>query len=199
MLKVEHFVNSVYSSNTYLLYEDGQSVFWLVDCGDIPPLFERLKTMCGYGFIVKGVLLTHAHYDHMYGLPQLTESFPNVLVFTNEYGRRMLANERLNFSKYHEDSIIYKTDRVISCGNGDEIDLFDSVKAKVHYTPGHNPSCITYEVDNYLFTGDSFIPGISVVTNLPGGDKKDAFLAVEAIKLWAEGKTICPGHAVLQE
>ena len=193
---VTHIVNSVYSSMTYVLKEDGDTEFWLVDCGDVPPLLDLISTSGGGAFKIKGVLLTHAHYDHMYGLPKLTEKFPSLRVYTNEDGKKALANERLNFSKYHEDPISYETDSVVICEDGDEIDLFDGVKAIVHYTPGHNPACLTYEVGDYVFTGDSYIPGIKVVTNLPGGDKTLAAESLEKILRLAEGKEVCPGHVV---
>ena len=195
-MQVSHIVNKVYASRTYILSQEGSPSVWLVDCGDVPHIVDMLSYLGGSSFIIKGVLLTHAHYDHMYGLPELTELFPSLLVYTNAIGKKALASERLNFSKYHEDSINYETDNIIICEDGDEIELFDSVKAVVHYTPGHNPSCLTYEVGNYLFTGDSYIPGIKVVTNLPGGDKALAAESIEKIKHLAEGKVLCPGHVV---
>lgn len=196
MLKVSHIVNSVYASRTYILSEDGGREFWIVDCGDVPPLVDLISSIGGDSFKIKGVLLTHAHYDHMYGLPRLTEMFPSLRVFTNEVGKKALANERLNFSKYHEDPINYETDNVVICEDSDEIELFDGVKAVVHYTPGHNPACLTYEVGEYLFTGDSYIPGIKVVTNLPGGNKQLAAESLERILKMAESKVVCPGHVV---
>lgn len=196
MIRVSHIVNSVYSSRTYILSGPGGTEFWLVDCGDVSPLVDMISSLGSGSFKIKGVLLTHAHYDHMYGLPRLTEMFPSLRVFTNEVGKKALANERLNFSKYHEDPINYETDNVVICEDSDEIELFDGVKAVVHYTPGHNPACLTYEVDEYLFTGDSYIPGIKVVTNLPGGNKELAMKSLERIKLLAEGKILCPGHVV---
>lgn len=69
--------------------------------------------------------------------------------------------------------------------------------AKVHETPGHSDSCLTYEIGNYLFTGDSYIPGVKVVTTFRGGDKNLAARSVEKILKWAEGKKICPGHEVV--
>lgn len=70
---------------------------------------------------------------------------------------------------------------------------FDGVQAKVYHTPGHNPSCLTYEVGDYLFTGDAYIPGVKVVTTLKGGDKAKAAESVERILRLAEGKTVCAG------
>lgn len=196
---VSHIVNTVYASRTYVLSQKGSLSVWLVDCGDVPPLMDYLSSLGDDLFRIEGVLLTHAHYDHMYGLPKLTEMFPSLRVYTNEIGEKALANERLNFSKYHEDPINYVSDNVVICGDGDEIELFDGVKAFVHYTPGHNTACLTYEVGDYLFTGDSYIPGIKVVTNLPGGDKALAVESLERILKLAEGKVLCPGHVVEQQ
>ncbi len=195
-MEVVHIVNSVYASRTYILIQDGCSSVWLVDCGDVPPVIDYLKSLGADLFFIKGVLLTHAHYDHMYGLPKLTALFPSLRVYTNEEGKAMLASERKNISRYHEDPINYISDNVVICEDGEEIELFDGVKALAHYTPGHNPSCITFEVGDYLFTGASYIPGIKVVTNLPGGNKAFAAESLEIIMRLADGKNLCPGHVV---
>lgn len=195
MLRVSYVVNAIYESRTYILFDENIRC-WLVDCGDVQPLLEKLINMERGPLLLEGVLLTHAHYDHMYGLPRLTSLFPKVKIYTNKSGREMLANERKNFSRYHEDSINFESENVIVCEDGNEIELYEDVKAIVHETPGHNPSCITYEVGDYLFTGDSYIPGIKVVTNLPGGNKVLANESLEKILKLAEGKILCPGHEV---
>lgn len=195
-MEVAHIVNTVYASRTYILTHERNRSVWLVDCGDVSPIVDLLSSLGSSSFEIKGVLLTHSHYDHMYGLPELTELFPSLLVYTNEIGKKALASERLNFSKYHENPINYETDNIVICEDGDEIELFDGVKAVVHYTPGHNPACLTYEVGDYLFTGDSYIPGIKVVTNLPGGNKALSAESMEKILKLAKEKKICPGHVV---
>ena len=53
---------------------------------------------------------------------------------------------------------------------------------------------VTFAVGEYLFTGDAYIPGVKVVTILPGGDKRTAAASVERIKQLAEGRVVCPGH-----
>ena len=196
MMRVNYIVNSIYTSRTYCLFNDESHEFWLVDCGDVPPLVESISSLVGNSFVIKGVLLTHAHYDHIYGLPRLKELFPKVRVYTNEIGRKMLGSDKLNMSKYHEDSIVFDSDNVAVCKDGSVIGLFDGVTAKVHETPGHNGSCMCFEIEDYLFTGDSYIPGIKVVSNLPGADKAMAAESVERIVRLAEGKIICPGHEV---
>ena len=196
MLKVNHIVNSVFTSKTYILTQEGSSYVWLVDCGDVAPLMDVLSSMVGDSSLIKGVLLTHVHYDHIYGLPRLTEMFPSLRVYTNEFGEKALTDIRLNYSKYHNDPIVYESENVVTCDEGSVIELFDGVQAKVYHTPGHSPSCLTYEVGNYLFTGDAYIPGIKVVTTFKGGDKVKAAESVERIHRLAEGKTVCAGHEV---
>lgn len=196
-LQISHIINSTYRSRTYILAIGKRKEFWLVDCGDVSPLVDMMSSIGG-AFKIKGVLLTHAHYDHMYGLPRLRELFPKVRVYTNEIGRKMLGCEKLNMSKYHEDPIVFGAENVVVCGDGDEIELYEGIKAIVHYTPGHNPSCLTFEVGEYLFTGDSYIPGIKVVTNLPRGNKEEAMASLDRILELAKGKIMCPGHEVAE-
>ena len=196
MVKVSHIVNSVFTSRTYILSQEGSSYVWLVDCGDVPPIVDMLSSLGDDTSMIKGVLLTHVHYDHIYGLPRLKEKFPSLQVYTNEYGKKALTDIWLNYSKYHNDPIVYESENVVTCDEGSVIELFDGVQAKVCHTPGHNPSCLTYEVGDYLFTGDAYIPGIKVVTTLKGGDKVKAAESVERILRLAEGKVVCAGHEV---
>ena len=196
MVKVSHIVNSVFTSRTYILTQEESPSAWLVDCGDVPPLMDMLSSMDGSSFQIKGVLLTHVHYDHIYGLPKLKDMFPSLRVYTNEYGKKALTDTRLNYSKYHNDPIVYESENLMTCDEGSVIELFDGVQAKVYHTPGHNTSCLTYEVGDYLFTGDAYIPGIKVVTTLKGGDKVKAAESVERILRLAEGKVVYAGHEV---
>lgn len=198
-MTVSHIVNSVFTSRTYILTQEGCRSVWLVDCGDVAPLMDVLSSMGYDSAIIKGVLLTHVHYDHIYGLPRLKEMFPSLQVYTNEYGKKALTDIRLNYSKYHNDPIVYESENVVTCDEGSEIELFDGVQAKAYHTPGHHPSCLTYEVGDYLFTGDAYIPGVKVVTTLKGGDKEKAEESVERILRLAEGKTVCAGHEVTED
>ena len=198
-MKISHIVNSVFTSRTYILTQKGCPSVWLVDCGDVPPIVDMLSSLGGGSSEIKGVLLTHAHYDHIYGLLKLKERFPLLQVYTNEYGKKALTDIRLNYSKYHNDPIVYESENVVACEEGSVIELFDGVQAKVYHTPGHSPSCLTYEVGDYLFTGDAYIPGIEVVTTLKGGDKTKAEESMKRILRLAEGKVVCVGHKVIEE
>jgi glyoxylase-like metal-dependent hydrolase (beta-lactamase superfamily II) len=58
--------------------------------------------------------------------------------------------------------------------------------------------CLICKIDRYSFTGDSYIPGIKVVTNFPKSNKKDESLSFEKILMLKERDdlVICPGHVL---
>ena len=107
----------------------------------------------------------------------------------------MLASAKANLSYYVETaSEIEYEGEVTLLHDGDRIELFKGIHLDVIATPGHHPSCLSYLVGDYLFTGDSYIPGVKVVTNLPKGNKKQAEESVARILEFGRGRVICPGH-----
>jgi len=190
VLRVSYIVNSVFSSRTYVLSREDCFDVWLVDCGDVERLPEGVR--------VAGVLLTHAHFDHIYGLNRLVERFPEVRVVTNGFGVRALREPRLNISAYHseyEDFILKESAKFEVVQEGSTLDVLGQV-VRVFETPGHDPSCLCFEIDDQLFTGDAFIPGVKVFTGFPKSDKKLAAASEQRILTLSEGLTVCPGHEV---
>lgn len=188
---VSYIINTFFTSCTYVFGSSGNEV-WIVDCGDFEPLLSLIE-----GKKLKGVLLTHAHFDHIYGLNELLRNYPNTMVYTNESGKEALLDERKNMSLYHETPFVFECpDNIMVVNDGDVIVLSDELKAKVIATPGHHPSCLSYIVNDAIFTGDSYIPGTKVVTNLPKGNKKEAEESLDKILQLAKESTVYPGHHI---
>lgn len=192
MLKVTKIEGCTLCSNTYVLSCKGDTSCFLVDIGDFSLVKEELLKYNE----VKGVLLTHAHFDHIAGINDLFSVFPKVVVYTNEIGKEMLFSDKLNLSKYHERSLIYVGDKIQLVKDGDVLQLFDSEEINVMFTPGHNDSCITYYNRENIFSGDSYIEGTSVVTKLPGGNKFLAEESVQKILALSKDKILYAGHDV---
>ena len=190
MLQVKKIVGNLLSSNMYLLFEEGVADCWLIDIGDSSALAEELPG----SFIVKGVLLTHSHFDHMAGINGLCNMFPDCKVYTSEFGREALYSDKKNFSLYHEQSMVYDGENIEILHDGDAVKLFDGIELHVAATPGHCPSCLTYYTDEYVFTGDSYIPDVPVVTKLPRGSRAQSTASVEKILELAKTRTILAGH-----
>ncbi len=180
-MNVESHLNSLFSSVSYA-FDD-----CLIDPGDVWEGFESVTT----------VLLTHAHFDHIYGLNELMKVSPAALVCTNDAGRDMLLDAKKNLSFYHGTPFVFDRPKQIRVVNdGDEVELGNGLVTKVIFTPGHNPSCITWVIGDMVFSGDSLIPGIKTVTNLPGGNRNQAVESEEIIKQLAVGRTLYSGHKV---
>lgn len=192
---INYITNSIFSSRTYWLKENIQERVWLVDCGDFDKVIQRLPEKSK----VVGVLLTHVHFDHIYGLNQLMRAFPKCKVYTNDFGQKSLTDPKRNFSRYHtdvDDFIFEHPESVVIVGEGEKIELFEGVYADVYFTPGHDESCLCYEVDGNLFTGDAYIPGIKTVTTFPHSSKKKAVESDIRISSLVRGMTVYPGHTI---
>lgn len=192
MIDIHDITNSIFTSKTYILSKEGEDKAWLVDIGDIDPVLSYLKVR---NLVVEGVFLTHAHFDHIYGLEELVEHFPECKVYCTEYAKEALASDKLNLSKYHGTPIRYSGDNVVNVHEGEKMFLFeDEPQMEFFETPGHNPGCLTMVVGDVVFTGDAYIPGIGVNTIPPKADKALAKLSLERILNLTEGKTILSGH-----
>lgn len=196
MLTVDYITNRVFTSRTYILTKESDDRVWLVDCGDTDRVLELIN-----GKSVEGVLLTHAHSDHIYGLEELMRRFPAVKVYTNAAGVEALKSPKQNISHYHSeypDISIEAPDNVCILKEGDELDLLGK-KVQVYETPGHAPSCITYIIEDKAFTGDAYIPGVKVFTGFPHANRKQAAESVERILQLTANCQIMPGHTVNNE
>lgn len=189
MLVVKSAAGQVMSSIVYALSDGISNDYYLIDIGD----FDAAQSLLPMRANVRGVFITHGHHDHIFGLNKLKEAYPECVAYASEECARMLASAKANLSLYMEMPFEY-TGEVTILHDGDIVPLFEGIYLTAIATPGHNPSCLCFEVDNYLFTGDSYIPGVKVVTNLPGGNKKQAQESVEKILCLAKCRTIRPGH-----
>lgn len=192
MMTIHQIVNSVFNSCSYVLTQDKRS--WLVDCGDVDQILPLIDGK------LQGVLLTHAHFDHIYGLNNLESLFPGVPVYTVMAGLNGLMSDKLNFSRYYGEPFIFDSpDNIKLVNDGECISLFDGVEIKAVATPGHSPGCVTWLTSDAIFTGDSYIPGVKTVTNLPHSDKDLALKNEALIRQMVENRSIYPGHAASNE
>lgn len=191
-MTIHQIVNSVFNSCSYVLTQDKQS--WLVDCGDVDQILPLIDGK------LQGVLLTHAHFDHIYGLNNLESLFPGVPVYTVMAGLNGLMSDKLNFSRYYGEPFIFDSpDNIKLVNDGECISLFDGVEIKAVATPGHSPGCVTWLTSDAIFTGDSYIPGVKTVANLPHSDKDLALKNEALIRQMVENRLIYPGHAASNE
>lgn len=193
-MQIERIVNSVFTSNTFILTDEGSQDAWLVDVGDVESILKALGNRQ-----VKGVFLTHTHYDHIYGINQLVERFPECVVYTSQHGKEGLFSDKLNFSRYHDDPILFQGKHIEMLEEGEVVLLFPNVVLKAIYTPGHDWSCLSYYTDEVIFTGDSYIPNIKLITSFPKSDKDKAEVSLNRILDLATTRDVYPGHHEIEK
>lgn len=190
---IEHIVNSIFNSITYILPVGNHKDCWLVDCGDVEKIIAQ-------GWNIRGVLLTHAHTDHIYGINKLLDVFPDALIYTNAEGEKGLQNPKWNFSRYHEEVenfIISSPQNVRVIEKEGTLRIDDDLEVEVLFTPGHEPSCLSFILGKNIFTGDAYIPGVKTVVTFPRSNKQLAIESENKLKLMKqEGYTILSGHGV---
>ena len=190
---VKVFHNSILSSNTYVIYNNFDNSVWIVDPGDSEQLlnfiYENVKK-------VKGILLTHSHIDHIYGVNDLCKKFPDLIIYASELANEGMHSAKFNGSYYMEMSYIIKHEKISFVNENSVIELFnDKTIAKVINTPGHNDDCISFSINNYLFTGDALIPSVKVHVK---SKKANRLIAIQSINkilnIFSSDTIICPGH-----
>ena len=188
--------NSVFSSTTYLLKFDSSEDIYMIDCGDVQPVISYIETN---HLSLKGVFLTHSHFDHIYGLNELVQHYPNCNIYTSQHGAEGLKNPKLNMSRYHDDveDFVYQFNNIEILTDGQQLQIGDGAMMVLE-TPGHDWSCLSFHLDKYLFTGDSYIPDTKPQYLFPKGNKKQYYDSESRILEYVKKNhlIIKPGHIV---
>lgn len=183
-------INAMSNSITYILPIGKNGECWMVDCGDVDNVLNA-------GWIVKGVMITHSHIDHIYGLNWLIERCPEVLVYTCLDGREGLMNPRRNFSKYRPEieNFVFRHPENIRVFEDEGWYDLDGMRVEVLFTPGHDVGCLSYRVDDVVFTGDAYIKGEKTNVGFPRSNKEDAEQSLQRLMgMEAQGMRILCGH-----
>lgn len=194
MLEVVRFVNSRFTSNTYIIAHPEHENVWVVDPGDIDAVFGWMKAHSKT--VITGILLTHAHFDHIYGTNEIVSRYPECIIYiANEYGKEALSNPKTNGSRYTEEGPIVVDEKAIIRYCNETMLLWNGVEMKTFNTPGHSDDSQCFVVDGMLFTGDTLIKDVRTVTKLKGGSVEKLEESMKMISdMKGDGFRVMPGH-----
>ena len=187
-------------SNMYVI--TGPAGVFIVDTSVSP---ERTEEYCKLPGLskgeckVKGLLLTHGHYDHIKYIKEWMTLYPNAQVFFSSNDEELLANGYMNCSYMDGQQITYGFGyENISGLDGMYIYKDDDIKIKVFETPGHTMGSVCYHFEQsgeeLLFTGDTVFRGSIGRTDMPGGSMKVMAESIKRISAFDPGIKIYPGH-----
>ncbi|MFT4645276.1 MAG: hydroxyacylglutathione hydrolase [Planctomycetota bacterium] len=192
MIIVEKLINKPVDSNTYILSDSESENCLIIDPGnqDISKLVHYFSVI---GKTPIAILLTHEHFDHIYGVNELLKSYPDIKIYGSLKTIERIQNKRKNLSFYYNQvgyEILNANFEIIL----DDSITINSFEIKVLKTTGHTDSSLSYLVEKKLFTGDFLIKNESTITKLPSGNRLDFLSSFKKFKNSINESIIYPGH-----
>lgn len=138
-------------------------------CYIVDPGYEKeriVKYVADHELTVLGILLTHAHIDHIGAI----DAF-DVPVYLHEKEVEILIDDYKNGFDYFGKVTPYSINAINLVRMKDGQCLYiDDLKIEVMHTPGHTIGGVCYKVENELYTGDTLFEGTVGKWTFPTGD-----------------------------
>lgn len=193
-LEYRTFTLGPLSNNTYLIFDTRIREAAIIDPSfDTQPILDILKTL---NLALRSIWLTHAHFDHIAGVPSLAQTFPEAQIGLHPadlplwqekggaswFGWSLELSCTPNFTLKHEQRL--------GLGNHE---------IEVRHTPGHTPGHVVFYLpeSKVLFCGDLIFHRSIGRTDLPGGDFEQLVHSIrtQVYTLPAETRLL-PGHGL---
>ena len=189
MLKTAKFVVGNFGTNCYFLYDPDDMKSFVIDPGcDFDILERAIKER---GFKVEGIILTHAHFDHIMALKELKE-YTSAPLFIHEAEAEMLSDPQMNMTdRYGDPENCITPDRLLKDG---DILKINNNEITVLHTPGHTPGSCCLIAGGILISGDTlFLESIGRY-DFVGGNYKTLRNSLKILTLLGRDYRILPGH-----
>lgn len=190
MFEYRRLTKGLLGSNTYILWDDQTGECAVIDAGN--PAEAVWEIVNGYNLTVKYILLTHAHYDHIFYFEEYQKRAPGAQVAVHGLDDEMLPIPRLNASEIFGPAKRFpRAD--IQLSHGDTLSL-GSGKLHILHTPGHTPGGICIQADKFLFTGDTLFYDGFGRTDLGAGSTAEMAASIDRLYTMDPTLIVLPGH-----
>jgi hydroxyacylglutathione hydrolase len=193
-MKIDRLILGAYQTNCYVLRNSETAT----DCLIVDPGLqagELIDFLQEHRLNPLAVVLTHGHIDHMAGVAELRQDYPDVKVYIHKLDAGMLTEPQHNLSALA--GVMFKTkpaDIVIEDKNAiDEA----NVRLEVLHTPGHTPGgiCLYSEDQGIVFTNDTLFADSIGRTDFPRGSMAQLLGSIRDRLFTLPGETkVYPGH-----
>ena len=144
----------------------------------------------------QGVLITHAHADHIGAAVELTTRTKAAIHMHSGDATLLRRANLLRVLGRGEAPIQIPSVDVDLAGM--ESLCFGGLEVELVHTPGHTPGSVCFAIGGELFTGDTLFAGKAGRTDLPEGDQEALARSIELIaNRYSASTTIRPGHGEL--
>jgi glyoxylase-like metal-dependent hydrolase (beta-lactamase superfamily II) len=170
-MKIKKFIVNPFQINCYIYHDENSGQGIIID----PGVYEKyeedeiLQYIKNNKIIIKFILNTHGHIDHVMGNSFAKKNF-NCPLLIHKDDLFLLNNSRAQ-------GLFYNIDILASPEPDDFISeklIFNLSKSEISFihTPGHSPGgvCIVDHLNKTAFTGDTIFRETIGRTDLPGGN-----------------------------
>jgi len=164
---------------SYIIGDESTKEAAVVDAGwEADKIIDESKKD---NLIIKKIILTHSHYDHVKDVDELS----------SKTGAEVYFHE---IDSYEIKKAIKNPDtKTVKLKDNNEITI-GKIKIIIIHTPGHTPGGICLLIDNKLITGDTLFVSAIGRTDLPGGDALQLFESLQKLKELSDNVEVYPGH-----
>lgn len=208
MIHIEHFTFNSFQTNSFILWdESGKCAIADPGCSSEAELSRLTGFIADKGLEPVCILLTHCHFDHVYGMAALAREYEiPVYADMNEMYSLQVTNAKLcgqfgfpmpdEFPIIRTSSDVHHPAKAIFVQDGDTIDV-GNLRFEVIQTPGHSKGglCFLERNEKVLLSGDTLFAGAIGRTDHPGGDYETLMKSIFEKLLMLDGDTrVLPGH-----
>lgn len=193
-MRVHTFTGGPFQENAYLLAsEDGASAVVVDPGGGTAALIAYLRAE---SLTPKAILLTHAHIDHVDGIPALRQAFPALPIYLHPADLPLYQaapRQGAMFGVHVPD--LPEPDREIV--PGEILDFAPDLRLHVRFAPGHAPGHVMFVSgdDGVAMVGDVIFAGSIGRTDLPGGDFRTLMTSIhEQVMTLPDETRLLNGH-----
>lgn len=190
---IESFTLGPFATNCYLLHDPGAGAGWIIDAGIEPtPMIRRARDL---GLRIEKIILTHAHADHIAGLAEVREAFPDAPILLHAAESRWPSDPNLNLSGAMGQPLTAPDADTLLKG-GETLSLGET-DWRVLHTPGHSPGGVTLysQAAATALAGDTLFAGSIGRFDFPTSDGPALFASIRDILYALPPETrILPGH-----
>lgn len=190
-LKIGRLTLGVCQTNCYFIYKEGTTDVIFIDPADKGDyIYEALKER---GFSVAGILLTHAHFDHIWGSKALRE-LSGAKIYAYEGEKELCLNAQKNVSAQVGRPYTVEPDFYLR--DGEEVTIA-GMTCKLIATPGHTEGscCYYFEDEKFLISGDTLFQESVGRTDFPTGSQSAIVRSIkEKLFVLPDEVRVYPGH-----
>jgi glyoxylase-like metal-dependent hydrolase (beta-lactamase superfamily II) len=178
--------------NCFLFRHEGSDEALIIDPGEEPE--KLLGAIEHLGVELKGILLTHTHFDHIGAVAPVAKA-TGAEVWVPEI-EKVVLSDIMAFVPWPGFGPYESWDAEHTLAGGEKLELA-GFEIDVIFTPGHSPGHVTYSIpdEGVIFSGDVLFQGSVGRTDLPGGDWDTLLTSIRGLVDELPAETVVyPGH-----